>query len=90
MSLESELLRSRTNCRPQQNPLQTVGLSKTFWERSGMRRHSSSQTWDNKSTVKWQVRGDIKKWRRRKVNGGSLVAKSKNKTRFRVWYTCPA
>jgi hypothetical protein len=49
--LESELLRSGTNCRPQQNPLQTVGLSKTFWERSGMRRNSSSETWNNKNKL---------------------------------------
>jgi hypothetical protein len=51
MSLESELLRSGTNCRPQQNPLQTVGLSKTFLERSGKRRNSLSQTWNNKSKM---------------------------------------
>jgi hypothetical protein len=54
------------NCRPQQNPLQIVGLSKKG-ERSEMRRKSSSQTWNNKSTVKWQVRADIKmgerKWK---------------------------
>jgi hypothetical protein len=59
MSSESELLRSGTNC----NPLQIMGLSKKG-DRSGMRRNSSSQTENNKSTtmstIKWQVRADIK------------------------------
>ncbi len=35
-------------------------LSKTFRERSWMRRNSSPQTWNNKSTIKWQVREDLK------------------------------
>jgi hypothetical protein len=58
--LESEMLRSRTNCRPQQNPLLQKPSEKRVERREIVQEipGSSSQTLNNKSTIMWQIRAD--------------------------------